>query len=140
MDFPGSIAIQRIDREVAAQRIGLPVIGKGHNRAPPIGLHIPAQRGDFVRLVINHHSHRAMLNAGGMNRNARRLESRHHLLRRQRGGNIDVADGLAQQRIAHRPSGHARFTAGPCHKGKDALQAWFFQPAGTGERGQLGHA
>ena len=133
MDFSGRIAVQRIDGEVPAQRIRLPVIGEGHDSAPPIGLHVMAQRGDFVRRVINHRSHRAMLNAGGMNRNAGRLESRHHILRRQRGCNVDVANGLAQQRIAHRASGHARLSASRGHQRKNLLQAWLFQPAGTGE-------
>src|SRR3546814_20885762 len=42
-------ARQGVEGEVSARRIGLPVVGEGDDGAPPVGLHVAAQRGDRER-------------------------------------------------------------------------------------------
>ena len=102
---------QRIDGEVAPFRIGLPVAAEAHRRLAPERLHVLAQRGHLERVALDHHRHgtvrdscRDRLEPGG-------LDAARHLGRRRRGGDVDVARLLPEQRVAHRAADRARFLA-----------------------------
>ena len=52
-----------------------------------------------------------MLDPGRHRLEAGRFGARHDLLRRRRGREIDIGDGAAEERVAHRPADDARLLA-----------------------------
>ena len=133
------IAVERVHGEVAPLRIGVPVVGEPDLGAAAVGLHVMAQRGDFEGMVIDHHRHRAMLDAGGMNLHGSGSAGRRHLCGRQGGGDIDLRHGFAQQCIAHRTARHAALAACCRQRGEQALQRGLIEPRFCGKGGKLGH-
>ena len=58
-------AVESVDREIAAARVGRPVGGEGHGGVAAVRLHVLAQRGDLVGHVLGDHGDGAMGDAGG---------------------------------------------------------------------------
>ena len=139
MYFPARIAIQRIHREVAAHGVGLPVVGELHLRAAAIGLDIMAQRRDFIGVMIGNHRHRAMLDAGGMHAQCPRPCKPPSPARAPAWWRYRFRPRALQQRIAHRTSGHARFTARLRDGREHPLQRWRLQPLARASEGSSRH-
>ena len=102
--------VERVHAEVAALGVFGPVLGESDGGAAAVGFDIAAQRGDFERLVIGDDSERAVLDAGGMHGDAGGEHRLLHLIRRELRRDVDVGDGLAQQRVAHAAADEARAT------------------------------
>ena len=134
------ITVQRVHREVPPHGIGLPIAGIFHLGAAAIGFDIMAQRRHFVRLMINHHRHRAMFNPGRMGFQSSGSEDFNDTLRRQRGGKIDLGDGNFQNRIAHGTARHPRLATRFRDDAEDPLQRWRPQPFGARQVGEITHA
>ncbi len=138
-NFSGGITVKRIHREVAAQRIGLPIIRILNFGAAAVGLDVMAKCRDFERLMIDDDGDRAMVNAGGHHLEARRLASRCHFLRRQIAGEIDFGDRYLHQRIAHRTSRHPRLATTGGNGGEQRPQLRVMQEFGAGKRRKFCH-
>ena len=69
---------QRVDGEVTALGIALPIASKRHLGMPTEGLDVFAQGGDFERPPEDHHGHGAVLDSGGHRLEARRLSPANH--------------------------------------------------------------
>ena len=96
------IGVERVDREIAAGGVLLPVAGKGHGGAAAVGRDIVAQGRDLDRASGQNGGDRAMGDAGRYRADAGRGAQRHHLFRMVRGGRVDVLHRQIEQRIAHR--------------------------------------
>ena len=59
------VGVKCVDGQIAPRRVGQPVVGVGDHGAPPVGLEIAAQGGDFDGLRFGHGGHRTVLDAGG---------------------------------------------------------------------------
>src|SRR5207302_1631198 len=100
--------IERIDGEVAPQRVFTPVRRVGDDRAAAEGLYIPAQRGDFDGLAFGDGRHRSMLDSCRDGSQAGTFQSPHNFIGRELCRNIDIAYGLAEKRVAYRAADKAR--------------------------------
>ncbi len=92
---------QRVDREVAAGGVGLPIVGKGDGRPAAVGRDVMAQRGDLERMAVADRSDGAMIDAGRNGLGPRSLEPTNDLVGQNSGGEIHVVDGEADQLVAH---------------------------------------
>ena len=102
------MCIERVDREITARCVFLPLGRKGHGSPAAIGRHVVAQGGDLDRPALEDRGHRAVIDARGHRADARFLAPVDHRVRQQRCRKVDVVDVLAQQRVAHRPADVAR--------------------------------
>ena len=105
--------INRIDGEIAPARVFRPVPGEGDNRAPPVGGHVAPERRHLEWLAHRYRRHRAVLDAGRHRREPRLFQPLRHFIGRERRGDIDIGDGLTQQRIPDRAADEAGLAA--CH-------------------------
>ena len=96
------IAIQCVDREVAAHSVLRPVGGERDGCTPAIGRDILAQSRDFEWLALDDDRHSAMSYACGQDPQSGALRSQRDLLWCGVGRHVDIADGFAQQCVAHR--------------------------------------
>ena len=95
------LGIERIHREIAAPRIGLEALAEGDLRVAAIGLDIGAEGRDLVGQAARHHGHGAMRDPRRHRLEPRRLRARHHRFGGRIRGDVDIADRLAEQRVAH---------------------------------------
>ena len=103
--------IERVHGEVAPLGIAPPVAPERDPGMAPVGLDILAQRRHLERRAVDHDRDGAVVDAGRHRLEARGRGAAHHLLRHGGGGEVDVADRLAEQRVAHGAADHARFLA-----------------------------
>ena len=93
-------AIQGVDGEVAPAGVRRPVVGEGDGGVSAVRLDVPAQRGDLVGHAVGDDGDRAVGDAGRHRAEARGLGGGDHILGARRGGNVDVDDGSAEQRLS----------------------------------------
>ena len=86
------------------------------------------KRRHLERRAVDHHRDGAMVDAGRNRLEARGRGAAHHLVRQGGGGDVDVADRLAQQRIAHGAADHARLLAVAVEHVEQPGQRTFAQP------------
>ena len=120
------IAVDGVDREVAPGGITHPVIGKHDPGPASVGFRIDPECRDFIHAgfaaVANDHGYRAVGNPGLVNAHAGSPGSLADVLRCQRGRNVDIGNRFTHQRIAHRATGNARFTAVFAQQAEQPLQ------------------
>ena len=124
---------QGIDGEIPTPGIGLPVVGESDLGLPPKGFHIAPQGGDLDRLMPGHRRHRPMFDPGRDRFQAGRHQQRHHALRRQGRGDIDIVDRPADQCIAHATANETRWIA-LRRQGVIDEARWPFRHPGLGQR------
>ena len=100
-------AVEGVDGEVAPACIGLPVVGEGDGGVTAEGLHVRAQGGDLVRASARHDRDRSVRDPGRHRLEAGGFCCADHVLGPGRRGDIDLGDGLADQRVAHGAAHHA---------------------------------
>src|SRR5262245_33089850 len=105
----------------------------------PEGLDVLAQRGDLERMAGGDDGHRTVLDTGRHRLEAGRLDQADHLLRQRGRGHVDLADRLAEQRIAHRAADDARLLAGAVERGEQVAQRRLLEPWGIDATADLGH-
>ena len=93
---------QRVDGEVAPPRVGREVASEDDLGPPPVGLDILAQGRRLDRAPVDDDRHRAMLDAGQSDLEARLLRAADHLVGRRRGREVEIDRRLAERQIAHR--------------------------------------
>ena len=76
----------------------------------------------------------AVLDAGRHRLEAGGVHAPHHLLRHRGGGDVDLMDGLADQRVAHRAADHARLLAVAVEHAEQARQRAGGEPGRMIER------
>ena len=113
---------QRIDGEIAPLGVGLPVAAEGDLGVAAIGFHVAAQRRHLEGMVVDDDGDGAMLDAGRHRLEAGGLHAPHHFLRHRGGGEVDLMNGDADQRIAHRAADHARLLAVAVEHGDEPRQ------------------
>ena len=128
------IGVERVDREVAPRGVVAPVIGEGDGRAASVGFDIAAQCRDFMMVAAGDRGDSAVRDARWDDLDIGRFESPRHLLRQQRGCEVDVGDGQAEERIAHRAADDLHRAAIGRQRGDDAPQSGPPQPLGGGQR------
>ena len=102
---------QRVHGEVAPLGVLPPVAAEAHVGVAAEGLDVLAQRRHLERPAVDHHRDGAVLDAGRHRLEARGADAADHLVGNGGGGDVDFADRLAEQRIAHRAADHARLLA-----------------------------
>ena len=95
------VGVKRVHGKVAPRGVLRRVVGEGDHRPAPIRRHIAPERGDLKRRAIGDQRDDAMVGAGRMGAEARRLRQAHRLRRRRDDGDVDVLRRAAHQRIAH---------------------------------------
>ena len=108
------VCIEGVEGEVAASRVFGPVGREGHDGAATIGLHVPPQCGDLEAAPAADRGDGAMIQAGGDGLQAGGLQGRNHRCRLQPGGQVDVGDGAAHDRIPDAAADKARAVRTPC--------------------------
>ena len=136
VDRAGGVAIERVDREVAASRVLRPIVGEGDGGVAAVGLHVAAQGRHLEGVVIGDHRHGAVLQAGLDDGEASGAGEPHHVLGRRGGGEVDVGDGNSHQRVAHHAADRARLEAAARDRGHHGLGRGRAQPGRIGETGQ----
>ncbi len=129
--------IERVDRQVTALGVLLPVLAESHLGAAAVGLDIAAKRGHLEAPAVEHQRHRAVVDPGRHRLDPGRLGALHHRLGRQRGRKVYIGDRQAHQAVAHRPAGDARLAAIGIEQRKQPLQCRIGEP---GLVRQVGHA
>ncbi len=102
------IGEQRIDGEVAAGGVLAPVVGVGDGGAAAVGGDVASQGRHLDRLARHDGGDRAVGEPGRNRLDPGLAEPIHHLLRRQSGGEVDVADRKPEQRVADAAADIAR--------------------------------
>ena len=109
----------------------LPVAAEAHLGVAAEGLDVLAQRRHLERPAVDHHGDGAVLDAGRHRLEARGLGAPDHLVRHGGGGDVDLADRLAEQRVAHRAADHARLLAVAVEHVEQPRQRALAQPRGA---------
>ncbi len=125
---------QRIHGEVAPLGVRPPVAAEAHLGVAAEGLDVLAQRRHLERPAVDHHGDGAVLDAGRHRLEARRGGAAHHLFGHGRGGDVEFADRLAEQRVAHRAADHARLLAVAVEHREQPRQRALAQPRGILQR------
>ena len=102
---------ERIDGEIAPLGIGDPVAAEADDGVPAIGLDILAERGHFVADVIGNQRDGAVVDPGRHGLESGRARPAHDVVRKRGGGEVDVADRLAEKRVADGTADDARLVA-----------------------------
>ena len=89
----------------------------------PVGLDILAERRDLVRRAVDHEGDGAVLDSRRHRLEAGRPGARDDGLGPKRGGEIDVAGGAPEQRVAHAAADEAGFLAGCVQSPETGLHA-----------------
>jgi hypothetical protein len=111
---------------------------EAHLGVPAVGLDVLAQRGHFERPAVDHRGDGAVLDPGRHRLEAPRGRPPDNLLGQCRGGDVDLADRLAEQGIAHCPSNDARLFAVAIEHGEQPGQRALAQPGGVRQRHESG--
>ena len=131
---------ERIHGEVAPLGVRPPVAAEAHIGVAAEGLDVLAQRRHLERPAVDHHGDGAVLDAGRHRLEARRGRAPDHLVGHRGGGDVELADRLAEQRIAHRAADHARLFAVAVEHVEQPRQRALPQPRGVFQRsGRLAH-
>ena len=117
-----------------------PVAAEAHVGVAAEGLDVLAQRRHLERPAVDHHRDGAVLDAGRHRLEAGRRGAPDHLVGHGRGGDVELVDRLAEQRVAHRAADHARLFAVAVEHVEQPRQRPVPQPRGVLERdGRLAH-
>ena len=130
---------QRVHGEVAALGVAPPVAAERHLGVAAEGLDILAQRRHLERMTVDDHRHGAVLDPGRHRLEAGGLDAADHLVGQRRGGDVDVAVRLAEQRVAHRAADDARLLAVAVEHGEQPRKRPLAQPAGIEPARRFGH-
>ncbi len=98
--MPIGIGVDGVQPEIAPPSVLVPVGGEGDHGPPSVRRHVPAQGGDFDRLMIGDGGDGPVLHAGRRGSEAGGLKSFDHIARRQGRGHVDIVDRPADQGIA----------------------------------------
>ena len=113
-DRPVGAEKDRVDREVAACRVGRPIGVEGDTGMAAVGLDVTAQGGDFEISRRNYSRHGAVRETGRHHPDAALFKELDDPLGRGRGGDVDVGargragDRRPDQRVAHRAADETR--------------------------------
>ena len=88
-------------------------VGKGDGGVAPVGFHVAAEGGDLVRFAVDDDGHGAMVDPGRHHLQRRRLRQRHHRVGPRVGGDVDIGDRQAEERVAHAAADQKRLMPGP---------------------------
>ena len=124
---------QRVDREVAPGGVLLPVPGIGDGGAAAVGRDVAAQRRDLDGATGKDGGDGAMGKAGRDRPDGARLQPAHHLLGREPGGEIDVADVHRQQRVADAAADETGLPRSGAEKVEQPIEAGPMAPGGIGK-------
>ncbi len=102
-------------------------------------LDVFAQGRDLERPPSGDDGDGAVLDAGGHRLEAGGLDPADHFVRMRGGGDVDVAERLAEQRIAHRAADHARLLAGAVERAEKIAKRRRSQPCGIEAAQDLRH-
>ena len=103
------------------------------------GLDVLAQRRHLERMTVDDHRHGAVLDPGRHRLEAGGLDAADHLVGHRRGGDVDVAVRLAQQRVAHRAADDARLLAVAAEHGEELRERLLTQPSSIQPARRFGH-
>ena len=109
MDCTGWVHRHRVDGEIAAGGVGLPIIGECDGGVATIGGEIAAQAGDFDALPIDHGGDGAVIEAGWDGADSRFGEAGLHGGDGERDREIDIGDRVTRQPIADGAADDAGF-------------------------------
>jgi hypothetical protein len=125
------VGIERVHREIAPRRIVLPIMREGDGSAAAIGRDVMAQGGDLYRPAMQHGGDSAVFDAGRHIADAGSIEPPDHLLRHQRGRNVDVLHLDAEQGVAHGSTNIARVAG--TERVDERAQVFALGPVGGGQ-------
>ena len=103
------------------------------------GLDVLAQRRHLERTAVDHRRDGAVLDAGRHRLVAGGLDAAHDLLRHRGGRDVDLADLLPEQRVAHRAADHARLLAVAVEQRQQLAKRPVVEPWGVIERAAVRH-
>ena len=133
-----AIGIKRVQREVAASRISLPIAREGDLGMAAEGLDVAPERGHLERRAVGDHRDCAVLDPGRDRFQSSLIGERDHLLRRGGGGEIDLGDRQFEKGIAHGAADGARLHALAAQGIEHGLRRLARQPSRVFERSQPG--
>src|SRR5262249_18033775 len=108
VDDTGAVDRQHVDGEVAPPRVGEPVAAEADHGTASIRLEVCGEGGPLEAGFAGDDGNRAVIDAGRPCREPGRGGSPHDRLRRRRRGEVDLADWLAEKRVANRPADDPR--------------------------------
>ena len=100
---------ERVDGEIATQRIEAEIAAESHLSVAAVGLDVLAKRRDLDR-PPGHDQSPCRARARSARREARRAGAAHHLLGGRRRREVEIARRI-QREVAHRPADEARLLA-----------------------------
>src|SRR5436190_1674927 len=121
---------QRVDGEVAAGGIFLPVVGKGYGGTPAIGRNIAAQRRDLERIAVADRGDGAVVDTGRDSLYLCLFEPSHDVVRRDSRREVDVVDRKTKEVVADRPANVAREAFVSVERAQKARHSAFLAPLG----------
>ena len=95
------LGVERVHGEVAPGRVLGDVVGEGDDRAAAVGGDVAAEGRDLERLVLGDHGDGAVRDAGRHRCRPAAAASAITGLGPRVGGDVDVGDRAAEQRVAH---------------------------------------
>ena len=125
---------QRVDGEVAPQRVVAEVAAERDLGVAPVGVDVAPQRRRLDRPALDDQRHRAVGEAGRRNAEAGGARALHHHFRQRGGGKVEIADRFAEREVAHRAADQPGLFALAVQRGERAGE-----PAGL-ERATVGKA
>ena len=93
---------QRVDGEVAPQRVVAEVAAERDLGVAAVGVDVAPQRRRLDRPSLDDHRHRAVGEAGRRDAEAGGARALHHDFRQRGGGEVEIADRRAEREVAHR--------------------------------------
>ena len=129
-------AVESVDREVAAARVGRPVGGEGDGGVAAVRLNVLAQRGDLVGHVLGDHGDGAVGDAGRHCSEAGGFDGGDDLLGPGGGGEVDVDHRPAEQRVTHGAADGAGRKSSGGQRAEHGLCRWPEEPFGIAETGR----
>ena len=124
---------QRVDGEVAPQRIVAEVAAEGDRGVASVGVDVASQRRRLERPAVDDHRHGAVGEAGRRDAESGGARALHHDFRRRGGGEVEIADRRAEREVAHRAAHQPGLFAVAVQRGERAGEAAGFEQATVGE-------
>ena len=130
---PAAVGVESVQGEVPPGGVLCPVIGKGHDGAPAVGLHVAPQGRDLETPAAADRCHRTVFQAGGNRLEPRRLQCCHHDGRLEGCRQVDVGDGASHDGVTHAApdEAHASRTARRLQGVQDGGRGRIRQPPGV---------
>jgi hypothetical protein len=125
--------------EVAPQGVAAEIPSESHGGVAAIGVDVLAQRRDLERHGAGHDRHGPVGEPGRDRAQARPAGALQRGLGQERGREIDIGHGPAEQCIPHRAADDTRFFALAGQRREDAHGLRPTQQPGQGDRGGGGH-